>query len=140
MRRLDDGARILPAKAPYNLEYVAAALAVLCGWFAKGNGTPNLTVAASKLRTPDAPPLPTRATARIKAWMERLRELNTAMKAEWQTHYRIRTAQDEAEALEVLRRGMGPTHRHTCHCALAPRFAVRVCFGGCSGRQCRVGS
>lgn len=107
-RRLHNGARILAAKAPYSLEYVAAALALLCGWFAKGNRTPNLTVAASKLRAPDAPPLHTRATARIKAWMVRLKELDGAMKAEWQTQYHLRTAQDEAEALEVLRRGIGP--------------------------------
>ena len=107
-RRLDEDARILAAKAPYSLQYVAAALALLCGWFAKGNGTPNLTVAASKLRAPDAPALHTKATARIKAWMERLKQLDAALKAEWQTHYRIRMAQDEAEALEVLRRGIGP--------------------------------
>ena len=59
MRRLDNGEPILAAKAPYDLDYVAAAIALLGGWFAKGNGAPNLTVAASKLRSPGAGALTT---------------------------------------------------------------------------------
>ena len=107
-RRLDNGERILAAKAPYDLDSVAAAIALLCGWFAKGNGAPNLTVAAWKLRSLGAGARSTKTTASVKAWMERLRQLDAAVRAQESEHYRIRKAQEQAEALEVLRRGIGP--------------------------------
>lgn len=108
LRRLDNGEAILAAKAPYNLDYVAAAIALLGGWFAKGNGAPNLTVAAAKLHSLGAAAPSTKATASIKAWMERLQQVDAAWKAQENEHYRIRKAQEQAEALEVLRRGVGP--------------------------------
>ena len=79
---MDNGERVLAAKAPYELGYVAAAIALLCGWFAKGNGTPNPTVAAAKLRSPGATAPSTKATASVKAWMERLRQLDAATRAQ----------------------------------------------------------
>ena len=84
-RRLHNGERILAAKAPYDLGYVAAAIALLCGWFAKCiNGAPNLTFVAAKMRSPTkaAAPSSTEATASIKAWMERLQQLDAAGKAQ----------------------------------------------------------
>ena len=107
-RRLDNGERILAAKAPYDLDYVAAAIALCCGWFAKGNGAPNLTVAASTMRSSGLPAPSTKATASVKAWMDRLQELDTALK-EWDdANVRIFFDHQEAESLEVLRRGIGP--------------------------------
>lgn len=102
------GELILGVKASYDLDYVAAAFALLCGWFAKGNGEPNPTVAASKLRSPDAPAPSSKVAASTKAWMQRLQDVDDALKARASQLWRVRKERREAEAIAVLRLGIGP--------------------------------
>ena len=73
-----DGVRILALNAQYDVAFVAAAIALRCGWFATG-GTPVPTVAAAKLRAVlDDRPIPKSAAAAVNGWLTKLQKLEQA--------------------------------------------------------------